>query len=564
MAGVGPPTVSLWARAELFTYGALPVAPHPRLSLHNIKRIVSYAKTKGKAGFPMLSYSVWKHIACNKLQLPEDLAWMYFVTFDLLRDIPMADRKEWDSKLANCTSPHETDLVKSQMALPTLKFVLFLFIQHLHKISLRASLVSASEEWPLRARSPDLDSGRAASTGSKSLDEHCHMSFLLTNLNEIMELLVEPDSYSGGKGANDLSLSVEAVEALGFLIAGSVDKNRTVLSLHDIALQQQVHQKSGFSKISRSFSFRSLQTWIRSNLGQNPFGIPSCISAGRRLSWPLAGEDREARLEPKRGRIATNALFVPKDQMKGNKLIILSQVCKQTVARSSNTLEWSSVKVHRCHFSFLYLLSPLRSVSIEKCRNSTIVLGAVETAVHLNGCENVTVITACRRISVNGSTSCFLHLLTPNRPVILGSNESIVLAPYHTYYGTLEDHMSQAGLSPTPNLWNSPICVGPDHQEDLPVWELMSPKEFYFFTIPFSIEGPTKAVPGGIPSRYQKALVHRDRQIDMWQKMVKEAGLSRDQRKQFQALVENKFQDWLAETGHRRQLDGLVVPIKPK
>lgn len=60
----------------------------------------------------------------------------------------------------------------------------------------------------------------------------------------------------------------------------------------------------------------------------------------------------------------------------------------------------------------------------------------------------------------SGSTSCFLHLLTPNRPVILGSNESIVLAPYHTYYGTLEDHMSQAGLSPTPNLWNSPICVG--------------------------------------------------------------------------------------------------------
>lgn len=51
-----------------------------------------------------------------------------------------------------------------------------------------------------------------------------------------------------------------------------------------------------------------------------------------------------------------------------------------------------------------------------------------------------------------------------------------------------------------------------------------------------------QAVPGGIPSRYQKALVHRDRQIDMWQKMVKEAGLSRDQRKQFQALVENKFQ----------------------
>ena len=28
------PVVSLWVKAEPFTYGALPVAPHPRLSFH--------------------------------------------------------------------------------------------------------------------------------------------------------------------------------------------------------------------------------------------------------------------------------------------------------------------------------------------------------------------------------------------------------------------------------------------------------------------------------------------------------------------------------------------------
>ena len=38
--------------------------------------------------------------------------------------------------------------------------------------------------------------------------------------------LIRVDSYSGGKGAGDLSLSYEAIEALGFLIAGSVDRNR--------------------------------------------------------------------------------------------------------------------------------------------------------------------------------------------------------------------------------------------------------------------------------------------------------------------------------------------------
>ena len=45
-------------------------------------------------------------------------------------------------------------------------------------------------------------------------------------------------------------------------------------------------------QISRSFSFRSLQSWLRSHISQNPFGISSCIATGRRLSWPLAGNSQ--------------------------------------------------------------------------------------------------------------------------------------------------------------------------------------------------------------------------------------------------------------------------------
>jgi len=40
-------------------------------------------------------------------------------------------------------------------------------------------------------------------------------------------LIFVSDSYGGGTSINDLSLSVEAVEALGFLIGGSVDNNRS-------------------------------------------------------------------------------------------------------------------------------------------------------------------------------------------------------------------------------------------------------------------------------------------------------------------------------------------------
>ena len=52
---------------------------------------------------------------------------------------------------------------------------------------------------------------------------------LLSKLRlNIVSLFSFLDSYSGGKGAGDLSLSFEAIEALGFLIAGSVDRNRYV------------------------------------------------------------------------------------------------------------------------------------------------------------------------------------------------------------------------------------------------------------------------------------------------------------------------------------------------
>ncbi|ELT98572.1 hypothetical protein CAPTEDRAFT_226350 [Capitella teleta] len=554
------PQVALWVKAEPFTVGSLPVPPHARLTTHNIKKIVSYAKNKGKLGYPNLSYSVWKHIACNKLQLPEDIAWMYFTTFDLLGSTSNEARLELDKKFARSSSQHEIDLLKCQLSVPTLQFVLFLHIQHMQKISLRASLVSGSDEWPTRSRSPDIE-GRTTPTGgtNKSLDEHHHMTFVLNNLNEIMELMVEPDSYSAGSNTNDLSLSIEAVEALDFLISGSLEGSRAVKPLHQIALMQQMHPTSGYSKISRSFSYRSLQTWLRSHIGQNPFGVSSCIAQGRRLSWPLAGEDKEARADIKRGRIATNALLVPKDQTKGNKLILMSQVVRQTVGRSSGTLEGSTIKIHRCHFSYIYLLSPLRSVSIEKCRNSTILLGAVQTCVQLSHCENVTIIAACRTFVASASSNCTMHLMTPNTPIVCSGNESLVFGPYHSYYGSLEEHLRKAGLSTLPNLWDKPLCIGTDHQDEFPVWEIMNPKDFYVFSVPFDMEGPTKCIPGGLPARFQKALVSRERQIETWQKMVKDAGLSKEQKRQFQAVVESRFQEWLNETGHKRELDGLAV-----
>ena len=41
-------------------------------------------------------------------------------------------------------------------------------------------------------------------------------------------------------------------------------------------------------------------------------------------------------------------------------MVIMSQVYKQTLAKSSDTLVGAHVRIHRCNESFIYLLSPLR------------------------------------------------------------------------------------------------------------------------------------------------------------------------------------------------------------
>ncbi|KAL3315125.1 TBCC domain-containing protein 1 [Cichlidogyrus casuarinus] len=73
-----PLPVQMWVRAEPFIYGVYQITPHLSLNNSNIRRLTTYAKSKGAAGFPEISYQVWKHVATSKMGIPEDLAWNLF------------------------------------------------------------------------------------------------------------------------------------------------------------------------------------------------------------------------------------------------------------------------------------------------------------------------------------------------------------------------------------------------------------------------------------------------------------------------------------------------------
>ena len=76
----------------------------------------------------------------------------------------------------------------------------------------------------------------------------CYLGWINLKVGNVSIFSLQ-DSYSAGGDVSDLALSIEAVEGLGFLISGSIDRNRTIKPLQDIALMQQMHQKSGYSKV---------------------------------------------------------------------------------------------------------------------------------------------------------------------------------------------------------------------------------------------------------------------------------------------------------------------------
>lgn len=43
------PSLTLWVKGELFTFGTVSGTPHPRLGFSNIRKMVAYCKNKGES-----------------------------------------------------------------------------------------------------------------------------------------------------------------------------------------------------------------------------------------------------------------------------------------------------------------------------------------------------------------------------------------------------------------------------------------------------------------------------------------------------------------------------------
>jgi len=553
-SAAGKLSVQLWLKSDVFTFGALQVPPHNRIVFENLKKLVNYTFVKNQQDFPRLRFPTWRHVACDKLGMAPEVAWMYFETYDMLRDLAVPQiGKVFDEvsssmkktvlvnggggdadRPSSVSSVESTSSSKDDVWVDVRRFALLLGIQRIHKISLRSSL-NMGDEWPSSGQPPSSPRPQLPHTTSRSSavpDAEACRAFFLTYLNDFIDLLLTPISATTPNGGSSTppssssspclpSLTLESIESLGFLVGlklvDSHSKSETLLNLHEVATMPSLHALVGYDPSSKTFDYRLFEEWLRASLVPDPFGFPAICASGSALPWILAPSAADGSLSASSSatslssrvslsRISTSRHLVSNLNLRPRpreKIVYLSGVVKETIARSDDDdyLFQSSLRIHRSRDSTFYLLSPMRAALLSKCKNVVVVLGCVETTVHVTACENVTLIACCRRLTVAVSKRCTFHLLTPSSPLVLGFNEGLTFAPYNTSYPELNRHLDLCNIGTTTNRWNKPYVMGAVSAEaETNSWKLLDPSDFLTLAIPFekpSREGESSGGGGG-------------------------------------------------------------------
>eukprot|EP00850_Spirogloea_muscicola_P006209 SM000029S10504 [mRNA] locus=s29:521449:524493:+ [translate_table: standard] len=255
-------------------------------------------------------------------------------------------------------------------------------------------------------------------------------------------------------------------------------------------------------------------------------------------------------------------------------------IAKMSVLKGESDIEGGTVRVSHCHDSVVYILSPLRYASVIGCSDSIVVLGAVSKAVKVEHCERVQVIVPCSRVCIASCRECVFYLGTNQRPLFLGDNHNLQVAPYNTFYPRLDAHLAQAGVDPSVNRWDEPITLGqvdphdamshPAGVGDAPAEgaTILQPDRFVPFVIPFRTgvassdsaaqQQLTRANPFLLPKTYLTALQHKTKTVEGLRQTLKTAVLEESKKRELTNVIQAHFKEWLFSSGNIRQVYDLA------
>ncbi|KAF5474076.1 hypothetical protein F2P56_006013 [Juglans regia] len=469
-----------------------------------------------------------------------------------------------DSDPVFSSKPEDIDSVAADVH----DLLLFLYIQSYKKLLPRTHKDSAAvaDVWPstsafdgyLSALSPlQLVRSNSRRLMPSQADEEAHqLSYLQKHLANILSLLAEPVEGEG-EGEESLVLTMDRFEHLGFLIQFD-DKGSggTQLSQH-----APFFANSDPDMPAVPVPAAQVHDWLLQNIASALEHISE--RASLKENGPASASDQDVAMAD-----ACTTSIKASPSARGSSFI--EGISKSSLVKQASDLKGSSVKVLNCHDSVIYILAPLRYATIYGCSDTTIVIGAVGKAVRVEHCERVHVITAAKRICIANCRECVFFLGVNQRPLIVGDNHKLQVAPYNTFYAHLEEHMNDVGVEATINRWDEPLTLGvvdphdslshPAGVSDVQAESAMrlDPDQFTNFLIPdwFGGEssGSTKGNPFPLPDVYSMAQQRNQKNLGEIKQLLREAPLEENRKRELSSALHVYFKDWLYASGNIRQL----------
>ncbi|KAJ6912811.1 hypothetical protein NC651_015307 [Populus alba x Populus x berolinensis] len=538
------PSSLIHPRREPFEHGLLPIPklifPDPTPTLIQLKQQLS---THNRVNSSVLA---------DSLQISTDHARLILDT--------LASVLHSDSDPLVKARPDEVDSAGADLR----DLILFLYIQSYKKLLPRThkDAASVADVWPstsafdgyLSALSPlQLVRSNNRRFMPSQADEEAHqLSYLQKHMANILSLLAEPVEVEGegeGEREESLVLSMEGFEHLGFLLQFG-DKGSEVVTLSQAA---PFFANSDPDMPAVPAPATQVHDWISQNIASALEHITERISA--KENGPANSSDSDVAMTD----ACTSSIKTP-PSARGS--CFIEGISKSSFVKQPSDLKgYSSVKVLNCHDSILYILAPLRYATIYGCSDATIVLGAVGKAVRIEHCERVHVITAAKRVCIANCRECVFFLGVNQRPLIVGDNHKLQVAPYNTFYSELEEHMADVGIDATINRWDETLALGVvdphdslSHPAGVSDFQAetaarVDPDQFTNFLIPnwFGAESPgsTKDNPFQLPEAYMASQQRNQKNLGETKKLLREAPLEENQKRELSSALHLLFKDWL-------------------
>ncbi|XP_042053776.1 TBCC domain-containing protein 1-like [Salvia splendens] len=555
-----PPKLYLHPRREPFEHGLLPI---PKLFFTDGLQSLSHIKSAILSSTP--NHRVNSETLTRVLQIPLNHSRLLIETISVV----LHDDSD---PLLKATTPKEID----EAGVNVFDLLLFLYIQNYKRLLPKGHKDSAAvaDVWPstsafdgiLSVLSPlQLVRSNSRRFVPSQGDEEAHqLSYLHKHIGNILCLLADSVQGKGnkegeaeGEGYESMVLSAHKFKHLGFLLYfGDKGSQRFPLSQNT-----PFFANSDPNMPASPVPAPQVLDWLLENISSAQEHLSERMST--KENGPSSSSDQDVAMAD-----ATASSAKPSSSLRGPSLI--EGISKSSCVKQTSDIKGTSVKVVNCHESVIYILAPVKYATVYGCSDATIVLGAVGKAVRVEHCERVHLISTTKHICIANCRECVFFLGVNQKPLIVGDNHKLQVAPYNTFYPQLEEHMNQVGIDPKVNNWDKLVILGvidphdslshpaggSDTQSESAT--CLDPDHYTNFVIPSSVAseqaGSTIDNPFSLPGPYLASQQKNHKSLEEVKQLLRNTELDETQKRELSGALHSCFKDWLFASGNVRQL----------